>query len=424
MSAQAFITSFINRKGGYVLFSSLYVKATAFLMTLGVIHLLTKDEFGFFVYANTIIAFIIPFQGFGITQGLLRYGAISTSQQQKKYYFNIILKRGILYSGSIILVLILLSPFLAENLERAQLYIVLLSFQLISSLLLEGIKVYTRLIHLNKVYSLITIYNNSFLLVGALAATFLFGGIGYAIALIAVPLLYSIFLIIRLQLLRFNKALKMSHSIRQFITYGFYMSLGGVLSQLLYAVDILLIGNLIQNAEAVAQYKTSNILPFSLLILPVAIMTTDFVKLAQDAKENPKKIKHYYFNYLKVISLVCVGIFVVFYFFSEHILHLFGKEYTQDDNLMFIFSLGVIGALLFRVPLGNMLSAIGWPKINALFSFVVLLINVGAGYYFVTHHGVLGAAWTTVFLMWFSGLLSLIAMIRFWRKPPSNQIIQ
>ena len=80
---------------------------------------------------------------------------------------------------------------------------------------------------------------------------------------------------------------------------------------------------------------------------------------------------------------------------------------------MFIFSIGVVGALLFRIPLGNILSAIGWPKINALFSVIVLLINLGAGYYCVIHYGILGAAYTTVALMWFSGILSLFAVLKF-----------
>jgi len=103
----------------------------------------------------------------------------------------------------------------------------------------------------------------------------------------------------------------------------------------------------------------------------------------------------------------------VFYFFSDDILKIFGKEYTHDNNLMFIFSIGVVGALLFRIPLGNILSAIGWPKINALFSVIVLIINLIAGYYCVIEYGILGAAYTTVFLMWFSGILSLFALIKY-----------
>ena len=195
------------------------------------------------------------------------------------------------------------------------------------------------------------------------------------------------------------------------------MSVGGVLSEMLFAVDILLIGNIIKDAELIAQYKTSNIIPFSILILPVAIITADFVQLSRMAISDKKELVKYYWNYLKIMGVISVFILFFFYFFSTDLLMIFGKEYSNDNNLMFVFSIGTVGALLFRNPLGNILSAIGWPKINAFFSLIILIINVVAGYYFITKYGVMGAAYTTIFLMWFSGILSLFAFIYFIKQP-------
>lgn len=416
MNTLNFIQSFLQRKGGYVLFSSYFAKLITFLIAIYVIRILPKAEYGFVVYASTIISFIAPFKGFGIHQGLLRFGAISNSQQLKKYYLNQTLKKGILYTLLIIAILCAIAPFISKNVEQSLLFIILLSFQLISLLLLEIIKIYSRLIHLNKLYSTITIYNNTFLLLSVLIFSFYGGALGYVLSLVVVPLVYSLYLIYRLNLLSYNKQQIAPESNKSFLSYGFYMSLGGMLSQLLYAVDIMLIGNLIKDAEAIAQYKTSNLIPFSLLILPVAILTTDFVKITNDANSDKQSIWHYYINYFKVMSVICVGILGVFYFFSQEILLLFGKEYSNDNNLMFIFSIGVVGALLFRIPLGNILSAIGWPKINALFSIIVLIINLITGYYYILNYGILGAAYTTVFLMWFSGILSLFALIYYLKK--------
>ncbi len=413
MSTVNFIQSFLQRKGGYVLFSSYFAKLITFLIAVYIIRVIPKAEYGFVVYASTIISFVAPFKGLGIYQGLLRFGAISNSQQLKKFYLNQTLKKGLLYTLLIIGALCAITPLLSSNMEDAFLYIILLSFQLVSLLLLEIIKIYSRLIHLNKLYSIITIYNNLFLLIGVIISTYYWGALGYIISLITIPTLYSIYLIFKLNLLSFNKNQIAPESNKSFLSYGFYMSLGGMLSQLLYAVDVILIGNLIKDAEVIAQYKTSNIIPFSLLILPVAILTTDFVKITNEVNKDKRSIWRYYLNYLKIMSVFCVGILGIFYFFSQEILLIFGKEYSNDNNLMFIFSVGVVGALLFRIPLGNILSAIGWPKINALFSVIVLLINLIAGYYCVINYGVMGAAYTTVFLMWFSGILSLFALLKF-----------
>ncbi len=416
MSSVRFIQDFLKRKGGYVLFSSYFAKLITFAISVFIIRMLPKEEFGYIAYASTIISFIAPFKGLGIDQGLLRYGSIAGSQQLKKLYFNNTLKRGFLYALITVLLICALAPFLSINMEEAFVFILIMSVQIISLLLLETIKIYSRIIHLNKLYANITIYNNLFLLIGVIASTSLFGAYGYVISLVSIPAIYSLFLLLKLNLLQHNKNQKASENNKSFLSYGFYMSLGGMLSQLLYAVDIMLIGNLIKNAEAVAQYKTSNIIPFSLLILPVAILTTDFVHLANKSEENKKAIWHYYLNYLKIMFFISLGILGTFYFFSEEILSIFGKEYSKDNNLMFIFSIGVVGALLLRIPLGNILSAIGWPKINAVFSVIVLVINLVAGYYCVLNYGILGAAYTTIALMWFSGILSLFALIYYLKK--------
>ncbi|MCB0409942.1 MAG: oligosaccharide flippase family protein [Flavobacteriales bacterium] len=406
----------MKRKGGYVLFSSYFAKLITFAISVFIIRLLPKEEFGYIAYASTIISFIAPFKGLGMDQGLLRYGSIAGSQQLKKLYFNQTIKKGLLYSILTVILICVITPILSINMKEAFIFILIMSIQIIGLLLIETIKIYTRIIHLNKLYANITIYNNLFLFIGVVSASSLWGAYGYVISLVLIPIFYSVFLLFKLRLFQYNSNQQIVYSTKSFLSYGFYMSLGGMLSQLLYAVDIMLIGNLIKDAEAVAQYKTSNIIPFSLLILPVAILTTDFVHLANKSEENKKAIWHYYLNYLKIMFFISLCILGTFYFFSEEILSIFGKEYSKDNNLMFVFSVGVVGALLLRIPLGNILSAIGWPKINALFSVIVLVINLIAGYYCVLNYGILGAAYTTIALMWFSGILSLFALIYYLRK--------
>lgn len=416
MSLSVYIKSFLERKGGRIIFSSFFTKLITFIISVYIIRVIPKEEYGFLVYAITIIAFIAPFKGFGIYQGLLRYGSISTSQQLKKYYFNRILFKGLLFSSILIVVLIALSPFIISNVKNSFLYLVILSFQLVTLLVIDTISIYARLVGLNKLYADISNYNNLLLLAFAIPLTYLFGSWGYVASLILAPLFYSFYLIYKLKLFTYNKELKPQHSTKEFLSYGFYMSLAGMLSQLLFAVDVILVGNMVKNAEQIAQYKTSNIIPFSLLVLPIAIINTDFVQLTQKAINNKKEVWTYYLNYLKIMGVISVFVLLLFYFFSNDMLRIFGKEYTNDNNLMFIFSIGAVGALLFRIPLGNILSIIGWPKVNTLLSLIILIINVIAGVYFINLYGVMGAAYTTIALMWLSGLLSLGAFIYFLNK--------
>ena len=412
MNLKEFIANFRARKGVSIFFASIIEKIGGFLLVLIVTHFVSKGEFGFITYANTSLTFIIPFIGFGIHQGLVRYGSLANSQLEKKYLFNITLKKGLLYSFFLMAIIVLLSPLISRNLEASQPYIIILSMQLVSLFVLEIVKIYIRLVNLNKLYAKVAITNTVVLVLTAFLLALKFEGIGYVLSLSFVPLFVAMYYIIKLKLLEKKPVFKPNFKLKEFLSYGMFSSLGGVLSQLLYAVDILLIGNLITNSETlVAQYKVSNILPFSFLFLALVFMKTDFVKLANKSKTDKEFIKDYYYNYLKIFSVITVGIVIFFFVFSKYLILLFGSNYTEENNLMFIFSMGVMGALLFRVPLGNILSAIGWPKINALNSFVILLLNISFSYVFIMKYGIVGAAIVTAALMWISGFLSLFA---FW----------
>jgi len=419
-----FIESFFKRKGQVVLLSAFLAKAINFLVSVLVIRIVSQAEYGYIAYGLTIISFLAPFVGAGLHQGLLRYGALSRGQLAKKVLFDMTFQQGLKYTALLAVLMIIMSPVLAIRLPESITYLLLLSFQLIGLFIFQMIQVYCRLIHRNQLFAMIDIQHSILLLIFNVSMCYFFGGMGYVISLICIPLFLGLFYLKKLNLLplKMSEDLKkhfresFSFKFKELFGYGLMVSAAGVLAQLLFAIDILLIGNILADPDALAQYKASSIIPFSLLMLSIAVLTTDFVKLASDAVHNKQAIKQYYWNYLKIFSLVSIGILIFFYYGSELLLGLFGKDYQGHGDLMFIFAIGVVGGLLFRVPLGNLLSAIGWPKVNALFSVIVLLINLVANYFMIVRYGIKGAAITTSALMWFSGFLSLGAFLVFLRR--------
>lgn len=395
------------------MFSVFFAKLVNFLVSVIVIWLISKEEYGLIAYGLTILSFLAPFVGAGVHQGLARYGSISKSQSGKKILFRYAFKKGLQYTFILIVLVLAFSPFLNKILPGSAIYLAILSFQLLSLFLLQMIQIYCRLLYFNKLFAQIDMINSLFLLISVVILCTLFGGIGYVVSLIAIPLLSSLYFIYRLKPyqasgltlndLRINKI--------DFLSYGLYLSVGSVIAQLLFAVDIIIIGIVLKNAEYVAQYKASNIIPFSFLIIASAVMATDYVKLARASEENTSFLKSYYLNYLKLFGLLGLVIVLFFYFSSNWLMHIFGAQYDGHPYLMFIFSVGVVGGIMFRIPMGNILSAIGWPKTNALFSIIVFLINIVGTYYMVLAYGIEGAAITTSALMWLSGLLSLGAFI-------------
>jgi O-antigen/teichoic acid export membrane protein len=415
MSLKSFIKNFIKRKGISVGISSLVEKVGGFLLVIIATRVLSKSDFGLLTYANTTLVFLIPFIGFGVHQALIRYGALANSQLEKRKLFIFTLKRGLLFSVIITLFVLLSAPFLTINIKGANIYLLILSFQFVSLFIFEMIRIYSRLLNLNKLYAQITNLKTIFLVLLAFLLSISFGSIGFAIALTIAPLLISLIYLKKLKLIGFNERFQLNIPFKKFFLYGLYTSLGGVLSQLLYAIDILMIGNIVKDETIIALYKVSNIIPFSLLILPVIFIKTDFVLIANKSRTDKKYIKNYYLNYLKLFSVISGLFLLLFYFFSSDLMLLFGTDY-QETSLMKIFVIGVVGALLFRIPLGNILSAVGLAKINAINSLVILILNCIFSYIFILKYGAIGAAIVTASLMWFSGFLSLFFFIKFIKK--------
>lgn len=416
MKIKDFIGGFVRRKGISVGLSSVVEKIGGFLLVLIATNLIPKEEFGLITYANTALVFLIPFIGFGIHQGLIRYGSLSNSQIVKKYLFNVTLKKGIKYSLILTIFIIALTPIISYNLKESKIFLVILSIQLLSLFVFEIVRIYARLINLNKLYAEITIVKTVLIVLATFLLTLKFSGIGYVLSLSLVPLFVASYYIYKLKLIERQVSNATDIDLKAYLNYGMFSSLAGVLSQLLYAVDVLLIGNILKEEALVAQYKVSNILPFSFLFLATVFFQTDFVKIANKSATDKSYIKSYYLNYLKVFSIVSVLIVIFFFLFSDFLITFFGKDYSNEDNLMLIFSFGVMGALLFRIPLGNILSAVGWPKINALNSFVILVLNLVFSYFFITKYGIVGAAIVTSSMMWLSGFLSLIAFVWYLRR--------
>lgn len=411
MKAKSFFNNFYKRQGLYILGAFIFEKLVGLITILIASNLLMKDVFGNITYANSLLTFVIPFVGVGLHHGFLRYGSLSKSQQEKKYLFNIVLKRGLLASFFMLFILLILAPYLTYNLKSAFVYLVIFSFQLIGLFLIELLKIYSQVINRNKLYFKIVLFHSVVLMILIPIGTFYFKGIGFVVSIVLIPFLIAGWFIFALKLTNYNTLLKPKFNFKKFLSYGVFTSFSGVLAQFLYVIDVMLIGNLLQNTNSIAQYKISSVLPFSFLFIPLVFMKTDFVVLARKTNIDNHYHKMYYLNYLKLMIPISVVLLLLFYIFSNKLFGLFGSQYNNNEGLMFIFSIGVVGALLFRIPLGNILSAIGKVRSNMIVSSISVVLNLILSYFLILSYGIFGAAISTAIIMWLSGLLSLIIFI-------------
>lgn len=407
------LNDFKNQDGFYVFGSTIAGKSLNFLLSFIVIEILSAESYGQAIYAVNAIAFIMPFAGFGAYTGVLRFGALLHSEDEKRELFQHALKKGLLFSSLLILLFWILSPYIGSDFEDSSLFIKIVSFQVISFTFFELVKSYVRIIHQNKLFAGMDFSLFVIQFVLGITLSYYLHGKGYLIALVSSPLLAGFYYFFKLKLFRKPQ---LPHSTQQasFWSYSIYTSIGGLASQLLFLIDIFLIGYLLVDAEQVAYYKAATLIPFNLSFIPLAYIHTTFVNVSKNS-DNKQWLLQYLKGYYSIFIPVGIALTGTLFLAGDFIFSFLKPEYLNSVPPYKVLLIGIFGSFLFRVPFGNLLPAIGKAKWNTAVSIIILSINLPANYFAIKHYGIIGAAYTTTFLMWLSGIINLILFL-IWKK--------
>lgn len=405
----------MKRAGNYVFASTILARLLSLFASWVAIKLIPAEKLGTVIYAFQIIAFIIPVAGLGLNQGLLRYGAHLKTRIEKNKLFIYTLKYGVGISF-VLIGIILLSSFVIDfKQEKTQFYLILLSLALSSHYVFGLTKIQFLLHKNNKAFAFIELIYNVLFVALVSVLSYLYQELGYAIALIATPLIATL---ISLNKLNINWLLPNKLDITNifFWKYGFFASMSNVTTQLLVSIDILLIGSILNNLELVTAYKYISLIPYSLLFISRAVITTDFVNFTENIYDK-RYIYDYIKNYIKIFSIISLGCLIVVYFFGNVLLSFFHKDYSSYQNILMVLTVGISGILIIRGIFGNLLSSIGKAHINFIVTSIGLLLNFLLNYILIPKYGLLGAAVTSALLMWLTGLLCAFFFFYFyWYK--------
>ena len=280
--------------------------------------------------------------------------------------------------------------------------------------MLEIIKIQFRLNHKNKSYSFIEISYNTILVLFVFIFSLFFKEKGYILALILAPTLTFILFIKKLKI-NFSARINKKITNLKFWKYGFYAGLTSVVTDFLFIIDILLVGYLMTNSEMVTAYRYVSIIPLSILFLPQVFIATDYVSFTEKIADK-KHIYNYIKSYMIFFTLIGIALCSFFFFFSEEVLMLFDANFTQYSDSFLILILGVCGILIFRGLFGNLLSSIGKIEMNYYIITIALVLNIFSNYFLIPLYGIKGAAITSAFLMWFTGIFSCLWFFYLYKK--------
>jgi len=421
------LIAFWKRGGVHIFSSTILLKIIQFVLGVLIIRLLTKEDYGNLSYAYTITQLIIPFSGAGLYLSLLHFGSIQNELKDKFKLFNFTLQRGFIYSLVIIAIMIGLSGVVSVRLPGAAPYLRLFSIYIISYYLFYSAMSLLRIRKQNKQYAWSLLANSALVFILSIIGVFLSNGTGYILGFSLAPAITGAIVLFLLKYKNqvpvkiFKRIDDLPVKVSEYTKYGVFAGLGNIASQMAWQLDTIMIGVILAQSTMVATYKVAALIPFSLIFIPSVFMQTDFVYIAEKY-DNRKYLLGYYKKYFLIFLIIVVAIFSLWYLFGATIVKLFGPEYVDALPLINILMINIAGTFLFRVPLGNILAAVGKAKWNSYSAIVLLVVNFILNYILIPKYDIYGAAYATVISISLSCIISIFMFFTYLKQIPQKDL--
>lgn len=400
-----------------IFLSTLINKLLSAILSIFIVRLITVEDYGKINVILSLILILQTFSGLGLNWSLLRFGSIENSYNAKVFLFKSFNYWGLIFNIVLILIVNILFLFFSDKIGVSLVWFFILSLSLSTNYILELFRSLFRILNLNSVFSFLNNISSVVNFLLSFSLTILYGPVGFLLAQVLFPIL-TIF-VFSIKSSNFFSLMKVKQRLlRQHVSYGISTGLGSVANQLLLLIGPIIIPILGNDdlTKEVAYFKVATIIPFNLVILPSILMTTDFVFLSKNFLNKIELIK-YYKSYCKSVFLISIIPFFLLLFFNKKILlTLFGKQYEGSVEMSFILILATFFSFLFRIPLGNLLAAVGKSTWNVTNAFISLGLFLVLSYFLFPFWGTYSVALAISFSLMFSGFISLFLFILYLRR--------
>ena len=403
--------NFLLKKGLFhILGTSIINNIIQFFTNIFIVNLVSKSDFGVYSYANNIMNFFLLLRGLGLTSGLIQFGSESRINSKRKEIYNFVLVKGSIYNvilSIFFLIYVSISNFQfneAKGYLLAMLFVPFFQWMFdyvttIFRIKQENIK-YARLMNINTVlYFIFSVLGANYLsVVGVILARYFSFIVSIFIAFYWLRDDFHDF-----KLFDYGKYKEKKECVK----YSFTACITNSLSELLYLLDVFLIGIFVANADSIAAYKVATQIPTALGFIPIGIITFIYPYFANHNKDM-KWIKEKSFKLIGSLALINGVICLLLYIFSPLIIKiLWGSEYMDSLVPLRILSINFFFLGTFKIPVGNILAILRKVKINLITSVISGIANIILDIIFIQYFGSLGAALATLLVVFINISISL-----------------
>lgn len=377
--------------------------------------LVPETVYGMLGTVDNVNSYLILMNGMGLANSVLRYCSMKETVEEKSAVMRFCLKVGLIADGLIILIyvpLLLFSTlFSGGNYGAAKNYILIASLIPVLTYVQEVAMIYMRANLLNKEYSRIsviyTILYAGFQIVLALFASLNGVFIGRYITL-SITVAICFWMLYRNKAVSTEKLDLPGEEKKKIILYGMGAMITNAFSLIMPQNETLVVNLVLQDLSTTAYYKAASMIPSNLQYIATSVVVFVFPYFAKHTGEGKwisKNVKRVVLGMLALmIPIIAIGYVLTPYI----ILLIYGENYAPAIEIMRPMWIAFGVNAIVRVPVGNILAALGELKFNIILSAFISILHFCLDYYFISTMGIGGAAYALMIAYCVSGVCSLI----------------
>ena len=413
-----------NRGFFHIIAGSTLAKIAGFVSVFFLPQFLSKADYGLLTYVDNIRNYVMLINGIGITNATLRYCAQEGSDEEKKGYFLMSLKVGIIADVLLILFtgaayLILPFPF-----EGAKFQLVLSACLPIFYFLFTDIQLLLRATFQNKRYSVYNFTYSFLLMAFQILFAVLWGVTGVMVGRyisMAFCVLMGFVLIKDLPMMKVKAQMPDRAETIRLIRFGIVMLTASATSMVMSYNETFIVGQLLKKEELLAEYRVAaNIMSISLFLLEALLVfiLPYFIQHIKDKQWIWTNYKKLFIINGAVMTVFHLGLFV---FAKLFILIFAGREYLNAVGLMRMFLIASWIQAVFRGISGNILAVTGEEKFNLKINIVFVIVHAVIDIISIKALGIYGAAIALIVVYFLSGLIMNIHLRNICRSQTGKE---
>jgi O-antigen/teichoic acid export membrane protein len=342
---------------------------------------------------------------------------MSDNHHEKSAIFRFCMKVGLAANGIMLLFYLplLFSPILSKgNYGASRLFILIACLIPTLTFVLDIAMVYMRANLMNQLFSKVSVIYTVLFSFFQILFAFLFSltgaFVGRYVALILTVCMCVAFLKREHVLLPPEEALSRETRIK-ILRYGLGTMITNALSLIMPYNETLVVNLVLEDLTTTAYYKAASMIPSNLQYIATSVVVFIYPYFARHTNDGPWIRK----NFLRVILSmmgIMIPIITLGFFISPPLIRIiYGKAYAPAITIMRPMWIAFGINAILRVPLGNILAALGELRFNIILSAFMSALHLGLDYYFISRLGIGGAAFALMIVYSISGFLSLIYIL-------------